>query len=230
MTGWPDDTEDVRGQEGMISGYAPTGDGSAWSAAVWLPEVEEVWSFDEDDLESTGFVELEDGDVRTRVALDSATHAESFGGEVNVKLLTEVEADDAPRVVAAAEAALRALIPIERLSWKGEVHWHPPYRYDINLELTPVGDSREAFESLVAARATGWVRQVDDGWSCDFWWSRDDDETGEPFLVPEADHVSVSLTPWSDPSSRPIRKGRTHDPGLPGFTPPPPVAGYENDE
>lgn len=61
-------------------------------AAVWLPEVEEVWSFDEDDLESTGLVELEEGEARTRVALDPATHAESFGGEVNVKLLTELEA------------------------------------------------------------------------------------------------------------------------------------------
>ena len=230
MTGSPQDTEDVRGQEGTVSGFSPTGEGSAWSVAVWLPEVEEIWSFDEDDLESVGLIELEAGDLRTRVPLDPGTHAESFGGEVNVKLVTEVEAQDAPRVAAAAEAALCALIPIDRLTWKGEVHWHPPYRYDIDLELTPTGSSREAFEALVAQRATGWVRQVDDGWSCDFSWSREADATGKPFLVPEADHVAVSLTPWSDPSSRPIRKGRTHDPGLPGFKPAPPATGYETDE
>ena len=53
---------------------------------------------------------------------------------------------------------------------------------------------------------------------------------GTPFLVREPDDVSLSLTPWSDPSTRPIRQGRTHDPGLPGFTPPAPAAGYETDE
>jgi hypothetical protein len=59
------------------------------------------------------------------------------------------------------------------------------------------------------------------------WWSRDADESETPFLVDEASDVEIGLTPWSSPTARPVKQGRTHDPGLPGFTPPPPDMGYE---
>jgi hypothetical protein len=228
MTDCPEDTPDLRGKEGTVSGFAPTAEGSAWSVAVWLPEVEEVWSFDEDELRTAGFVEIQADGETTRVPLDPATHVDSFKGELHIRLVTEVEAEDGPRVAGAAETALRSLIRVERVTWKAVVHSHPPWRYDVALEVVTSGDSRDAFEAVVASRPTGWVRRVDDGWGCDFWWSRQSDESGEPFLAPEAQDIGLSLTPWSDPSSRPVKKGRTHDPGLPGFTPPPPAAGYED--
>jgi hypothetical protein len=221
------DEPDVRGMEGTVSSFSPCEDGQAWSIGVWLDELEEVWSFDERQLESAGMVEVQLDERKTRVPIDPASHEESFGGELTVKLLTEIDEREAARLVNEAEAALRSLVPLERLTWKGEVHWHGPYRYDVELELWTSGDARDAFEAIVASRRSGWVSQVDDGWGCSFWWSADDDEAGEAFLVPEAHDVAVYLTPWSDPSSRPIKKGRTHDPGLPGFTPPPPAAGYE---
>jgi hypothetical protein len=222
-----DDKSDARGMEGVVSGFAPDEGGKAWSIGVWLPEFGEVWAFEEDELEGVGFVQPDEHDENSRRPLDPSTHEESFGGELTVRLLTKIQEAEAPRVADAAEAALRRLLLASRFDWKGEEHWHPPYRYDLEIEVWTEGDSREAFEALVTSRPSGWTSQVDDGWGCHFWWSREADETGTPFLVPEADDVAIHLTPWSDPSSRPVKRGRTHDPGLPGFTPPPPAAGYE---
>jgi hypothetical protein len=221
-----EDLTEVLGREGKVTTFGPADDES-WSVGVWFPDLEEMWGLDEDDVESLGVVEVEQDGAVTRLRVDPAGHEESFGGELAVRLLTAVGEQAAPRVVASAEAALQTIIPLRKVAWKGGVHWHPPYRYDIDLEVWTDGNSRDAFEALVASRSSGWVSQVDDGWGCHFWWRRADDESGEPFLVPEASDVAIDLTPWSDPSSRPIKKGRTHDPGLPGFTPPPPTAGYE---
>jgi hypothetical protein len=54
-----EDENDVRGMEGTVSGFSPREDGKAWSIAVWVDELEEVWSFDEKELESAGMVEVE---------------------------------------------------------------------------------------------------------------------------------------------------------------------------
>lgn len=227
MVGWPEGTADLLGQEGTVSGFSPNQSGAGWEVAVWLPAHEKVWSFDEEELESTGVVEVEEESGPRRVPADPSTHEKSFSADLVITLYTEIEAGDAPEVAGSAEVTLRSLIAVERVTWKGEVHWHEPYRYDLVLNVHVHGDSREAFEQLVASRGSGWVRRVDDGWYCDFDWSREADESGKPFLAPEASHVGVSLTPWSNPYSRPVPRGRTHDPGLPGFTPPPPAAWYE---
>jgi hypothetical protein len=227
MVSWPEGTADLRGQEGTVSSFSPNQSGAGWNVGVWLPALEEVWGFDEEELESTGVVELEEEGGPRRVPADPSTHEKSFPAELVVRLYTEIEAGDAPEVAGSAEVTLRSLIAVERVTWEGEVHWHEPYRYDLTLYVHTHGESREAFEQLVASRRSGWVRRVDNGWYCDFWWSREDDESGKPFLAPEASDVSVHLTPWSDPSQRPVPRERTHDPGLPGFTPPPPAAGYE---
>jgi hypothetical protein len=231
MSGWPADTQDVTGQEATVSAFSPTHRGTAWSVSVWLPSVEEVWSFDEDDLESLGLVELEgDDDPKVRVPLDHATHVASFGGDLGIRLVTEIPESEAVRVVADAESAVRSVIDVQEVTWKGEVHWHPPYRYDIDLDVRTRGDSRDAFETLVASRESGWISRVDDGWSASFWWSAAaDDDNSSPFLVAEASDLCVWLTPWSSPAMRPVKRERTNDPGLPGFTPSPPVMGYEGD-
>ena len=223
---------DPTGSEGTVTAFSPTRRGTASSIAVWLPGPEEVWSFDEDNLESLGMVEVDgDGDEPQRVPVDPETHLASFGGDLSVRLITEVGEADAPRFAAEAEASLRRLIDIAGATWKGEVHWHPPYRYDLDLDIRTRDDSRAAFEALVASRKSGWTRRVDDGWSAEFWWSAKDDESQTPFLVVEASDVGLFLTPLSSPATRPVKPdGRTHDPGLPGFTPPEPEFGYEPDE
>jgi Immunity protein 31 len=227
VVGWPEGTADQRGQEGTVLGFTPLDSGAGWNVAVWLPPHEEMWYFDEEELESTGVVEVEEEDGPRRVPADPSTHEKSFGAELAIRLYTEIEEGDAPEVVGSAEVTLRSLIAVEHVTWRGEVHWDEPYRYDLTLDVHTLGDSRGAFEQLVASRRSGWDRKVDDGWFCEFGWSREADETGEPFLAPRASHLSVYLTPWSDPSSRPVPRDRTHDPGLPGFTPSPPAAGYE---
>jgi hypothetical protein len=218
----------MTGQEATVWAFSPARQGTAWSVSVWLPPVEGVWSFDEDDLESLGLVELEgDEDPPIRVALDPTTHVASFGGDLGIRLVTEIKEVEAALVAAEAESSVRSIIDVKEVTWKGEVHWHPPYRFDLDLDIRTAGDSRAAFETLVASRESGWTSRVDDGWSAMFWWSLEADESGTPFLVPEASQVSVTLTPWSSPAMRPVKPGRTHDPGLPGFTPPPPEMGYE---
>jgi hypothetical protein len=114
------------------------------------------------------------------------------------------------------------------VTWKGKVHWDTPYRFIITIKISPLGEPRAAFEKLVSSQRTGWVSQVDDGWSTDFWWSKQAADGEQTFLVDEAWGAAVWLTPWSDPSYRPVKRGRTHDPGLPGYTPPDPPAGYES--
>jgi hypothetical protein len=65
------------------------------------------------------------------------------------------------------------------------VHRHPPCRYDLELDVWPAGDSRSAFETLVASRESGWTERFDDGWSASFSWRADADESGMPFLAAE---------------------------------------------
>jgi hypothetical protein len=223
----PADAPALTGQEATVSAFAPTRGGTTWSVGVRLPSVEEVWMFDEDDLESLGVVELEEGEAATRVPLDPETHVASFGADLSVRLLTEIPEGEAARVAAEAESAIRSIVAVECAGWRGEVHWNPPHRYDLTLDIWSEVDSREAFETVVASRGSGWTDRFDDGWSASFWWSSEADGSGVPFLVAEAGHVCVNLTPWSSPALRRVKRGRTHDPCLPGFTPPPPELGYE---
>lgn len=225
-----DDAHPVIGMEGVVCGIGPDHEPSRWGYSVWLPELERVWGFDESDLESVGLVEVEEHEPGSRVALDpNASPHESFGGELGVRLFLQIAADDAAGTAAKAIAELSELIPVAHVTWEDEVHpCDRPGCRRIRIQITPAGDSREAFESLVASRRDGRVRQVDDGWATDFWWSRAAEGGDEPFLGVQASDAALRLTPWSDPFYRPVRRGRTHDPGLPGYTPPDPPAGYEN--
>ena len=132
MVGWPDGTAALPGQEGTVSAFSPNQSGTGWDVGIWLPALEKVWCFDEEDLESTGMVEVEEEDGPRRVPADPSTHESSFGADLVVRLYTEIEAGDAPEVAGAAEVALRSLIAVERVTWEGEVHWHEPYRYDLD--------------------------------------------------------------------------------------------------
>jgi hypothetical protein len=132
------------------------------------------------------------------------------------------------RLLRRAEAACRQLLPDARIEANGRVDWQYSDHWWIWLEIRPKEHSRDAFERMVAAY-DHWQKQWDNGWTADFgWWLTSAVPGEEAFLLPEATSVVLYLDPYSDPTFRPVPRGRNQ--GLTGFEQMmaglPPPAGY----
>jgi hypothetical protein len=185
---------------------------------------EDFW---EDQLESCGLVEV-DG---ARVPLEPQEPDEVFI-ELTVGLFVPRSAGSLEQLVPRAEAACRQLLPGARIDANGKVHAQYSDHWWIWLEPRPNEPSRDAFERLVVAY-DHWQREWDDGWTTHFAWYRTSAAPGEEaFLLPEAGSVFIDLSTYSDPTFRPVPRGRNEGLGelevmMAGLPPP---AGYEAEE
>jgi hypothetical protein len=216
MVGWPAGTPDVVGQQGRVETFHPRPPAepsgrAGWEVCVWLYALEEVWCFDEDELASTGTVELIDVEGSRRIRREQAgSTTEPPSVTARLFLAPEAPGDVAARV----ERRLHELGTLAKVvsttarndDWACEV---------VEVLVWPEDEAADYFERLVdQGRDDGWIRRFDDGWSCDFWWSRSSSTSGS-FLVAEVNQAAVSLTPWANPTRRPVPPNRTTGPGLP---------------
>jgi len=80
--------------------------------------------------------------------------------------------------------------------------WHePPNEFRVRIKISAAGAGLETFDDIVAGLAVNWTGREDDGWRCDYHWSRWTD-TGAVFLAPEIVHAWVGVEPWDDPTRR----------------------------
>jgi hypothetical protein len=187
--------------EGIVAAFSPASDQATWEIGVWLPKLEELWMFKEDELAHTGFVEETVGDAKRRLPLIDALPDDTLDYELEVRVLTTIDSEEAASHSAAvARASLERILALIRADVRIEREPDPPNHFRIDLRLQPAEGSRHAFETLTGHVASGWVQQLDDGWRSEYWWKRA--ESTEKFLIDDEEYVIVTHVPWSDPTRR----------------------------
>jgi len=172
--------------EGIVEDVVgPAEGGTGWAVAVQVGEA--LWVLPEDSLEAKA-----PGGVGGAERLDT----------LELRLVTDLtDGVQAARVAEQIESTLRTLIGPSLIEITAERHWAEPFHYELDVNVSPLGDAVEAFRALAGAGRNGWLSCRDDGWRCDLWWSDDEDEAG--FLVPEVYGAEVTFLPWSSPLQRP---------------------------
>jgi hypothetical protein len=189
--------------EGVVEDIAgPDDDGLGWAVSVWVDEPERgrsLWVIAETDLQATGFAEGHDGE---RIPVNAIPPAAERRTVLQLRVVTSLtDSAIAAQVAEAIEESLRDLVGHCRISTEAERHWADPYHYELDIAVEPYGDPVEALHTLAEAGGEGWISCLDDGWRCNLWWSRPDDDS--IFLVHEISGAEVSFLPWDDPSRRP---------------------------
>ncbi len=200
----------LAGEEGSWSTEAVVDDiagpddaGVGWAVSVWVERPDRggrsVWVVREDELESTGFAEGPDGE---RLPADAVPPAAERRTVLEFRVVTPLtDSSLAAQVAENIELALRDLVGHCRIAIEAERHWSDPYHYELDVSVEPLGDPVEALLTIAEAGGEGWLSCVDDGWRCNLWWSRPDEDA--VFLAPEIHGAEVSYLPWDDPSRRP---------------------------
>jgi len=189
--------------EGVVDDLAgPDEDGVGWAVQVWVEDPDRGRSIrivTEDDLQPTGFAEGPDGE---RIPVNTVPPAAERRTLLALRVVTSViDSAVAAEVAENIEESLRDLVGHCRISIEAERHWADPYYYELDVSVEPFGDPVEALQIVAEAGGEGWISVLDDGWRCNLWWSRPDDDA--IFLAPEISGAEVSFLPWDDPTRRP---------------------------
>ena len=153
----------------------------------------------EDALEPTGLAEGPDGD---RVPAEALPAPQERRSALQLRVVTPLtDSSVAAQVAEQIDHAVRELVGPCRVTIEAERHWSDPFHYELDVVVEPFGDAVEALAALAEAGEEGWLSCVDDGWRCNLWWSRPDDDT--VFLAPEVQGAEVSFVPWDSPARRP---------------------------
>jgi hypothetical protein len=191
------------GAEGVVDGLAgPNEAGTAWTVSVWVEDASRgraLQVVDEDELEPTGLAEGPDGE---RLPVDALHEAPERSTVLQLRVVTPLtDSGVAAQVAELIEGALRDLVGPASISVEAERHWAEPFHYELDLFVEPYGDAVEGLRALAGAGEDGWLSCTDDGWRCDLWWSRPEDDV--VFLAPEVSGAEVSFLPWDSPARRP---------------------------
>jgi hypothetical protein len=181
----------------------PNDAGTGWAVTVWVERPgrpsRSAWVVAEDELVATGYAEGPDG---VRFPLDAVPPAAERRTALELHVVTGlVDSSIAAQVAESIEHVVRDLVGHCRIAIEAERHWADPYHYELDVAVEPFGDPVEALLTIADAGGDGWLGCLDDGWRCQLWWSRPDDDA--VFLVPEIQGAEVSFLPWDDPSRRP---------------------------
>jgi hypothetical protein len=172
---------------------------------VWVDEEarggRSFWVLTEDDLEPTGIAESRDG---RRVPVESLPAPAERRTTLQLRLATGLtDSAHAAHVAEQIDEAIRDLVGPCRISVEAERHWADPYNYELDVAVEPYRDPVEALQRLADQGEEGWLSCRDDGWRCDLWWSRPDDDDSLVFIVPEVHGAEVAFLPWESPARRP---------------------------
>ena len=189
--------------EGVVDDIAgPDDDGLGWAVQVWVDDPDRgrsIWILAETDLQATGFAEGPDGE---RMPVNGVPPAAERRSLLQIRVVTTViDSAVAAAVAENIEESVRDLVGHCRISIEAERHWADPYQYELDVAVEPFSDPVEALQIVAEAGGEGWLSVLDDGWRCNLWWSRPDEDS--IFLAPEITGAEVSFLPWDDPSRRP---------------------------
>ncbi len=211
---------DAAPAEGVVDDLAgPDDAGTGWAVSVWVDRPtrggRSVWVVREDELEPTGFAEGPGGEHVPVAAVPPAAERRTV---LELRVVTALtDSSQAAQAAENIELAVRDLVGHCRISIEAERHWAEPFHYELDVFVEPLGDPIEALLTVAEAGGDGWLSCLDDGWRCNLWWSRPDDDA--VFLVPEIQGAEISFLPWDDPSRRPeserplvaVEAGEGHD-------------------
>jgi len=207
-----DDGERARiGSEVQCHGYAGpnrTADGWDLNVSVEVADPEEptgmstrAQTYDERDLEFTGRTVDDVASPEWRRGVES-------GDVVSLRLIVPtLDCDAAERVLAAAAAEIRELLP--RADVWGNVSGHDDEERDIYLHIRSLASSATAMAAALLRRwPTTFARVEDDGWGIELEWSlpsgrQDEERQGQAlFIDPSVRYGWLSTWPWGSPVRR----------------------------
>jgi hypothetical protein len=207
---------DRLGLIGTVTGSHPAREERGWVTVVEFSATDDYDHYSEDQLESTGLLEVDDerGPLRDRHG-DPVAHVPlpeidpvDYWPELIVSALSEISEEPVESLLARAKARVAEILPSADVDAIEERDAEYPACWRVTLTIRSADASRENFERLVASY-DHWQQEFDDGWGADFSWWRTSAEPGvDGFILPEAHSVFVELSPWNDPSYRPVPAGR----------------------
>jgi hypothetical protein len=192
------------GAEGVVDDVAgPNEAGTAWTVSVWVDDASRggrsLSVVEEGELEPSGLAEGANGE---RLPVDALHEAAERRTVLQLRVVTPItDSAVAAQVAELIESSIRELVGPAGISVEAERHWSEPFHYELDLFVEPYGDAVAGLRALAEAGEDGWLSCTDDGWRCDLWWSRPDDDS--VFLAPEVSGAEVSFVPWDSPVRRP---------------------------
>jgi len=192
------------GAEGVVDDVAgPNEAGTAWTVAVWVDDDSHGGRasrvVEEAELEPTGLAEGPDGDRLAAAALHDPDERRT---RLQLRVVTALtDSAVAAQVAELIEGAIRDLVGPATIAIEAERHWADPFQYELDVYVEPYGNAVAGLQAVADAGGEGWLSCTDDGWRCDLWWSRPDDDA--VFLAPEVSGAELTFLPWDSPARRP---------------------------
>jgi len=190
----PFDAATVVGQEAVVEGAMPHGDG--WVIHAWVESLDDVYDFPEDALESTGRVSVQgEGSTRDR-QLDP--DQDRWRDDVLVEAATDTT-DPALAAAIAKDAAgtLATIQGVDEVDWRLEQWTDEPHH--ITLWAWSYGDALQAFGRIVSLVESGWEHDDDEEVFVTSRWKQSDDRA---FLARGIRELEVSYRRWTSPVRR----------------------------
>jgi hypothetical protein len=199
ITGMEDDPEAsvILGQPGVVLDSAqPRDDGTGWRLGVWMSAPEEVWGFDENDLD----VIPTDGCMVAAAGLDAGRIGSPWRDEIVFDFGTGIwQPAEANSKIEPLASAIRSYLP------DMEIALRVPKRFDEPIIASLVAfareDAAEELRDLLSDATFGrWTVDADDGWSASLLWH-------PPTLAGLGDTEWITLMtaevlPWEHPGKR----------------------------
>jgi len=191
------------GAEGVVDDLAgPNEAGTAWAVSVWVDDAARGRALrivEEAEVEPTGLAEGPDGE---RLAASALRDPAERRTTLRLRVVTPLtDSAVAAQVAELIESSIRELTGPAGISIEAERHWADPFHYELDVFVEPFGDPVAGLQALADAGGEGWLTCTDDGWRCDLWWSRPDDDA--VFLAPEVSGAELAFLPWDSPARRP---------------------------
>jgi hypothetical protein len=199
--GADDQSRSVLGELGVVIDSAkPVPDGSRWNLGVWIPKIQELWGFEEQELESTQHDE--------EAVADAHITPENIGlpwlDAIVVSLWTK-EVLDRDRVA----SYLRRFV--------GGVTVKPSKRHGLAATVVAYPSQHPAEllrQHLERSDFGRWEATRDDGWDAEFSWLRGDRLIGLTDTT-SIEMASLDITPYEHPRPRPWRFPVPDSPTIP---------------
>jgi hypothetical protein len=191
----PFDAGSVVGQEAVVQGAMP--DGNGWVISVWVESTDDLYYFPEDALETTDRVtEHGDDDLTATAPLDPGR--DRWRDDVLLNVVTDtINRELAEAIAEDAAETLAAIEGVDEVEWRLEEWTDEPYR--ITLWAWSDTDVLQTFGRIVSHVDSGWEHDEDEELFVTSKWQQIEDGT---FLAPGIREAAISYRRWMSPVRR----------------------------